>query len=143
MLASLSRHIDPGRVIYSSSRSSTSHISFFWCLASDGRVCRRPRILLFEVRLYESLRVAGARGLKTSSWEPGRPENHDLHDFCDFGHLGRSSWSPIRMSISSYGQATDLRLSPNDAEYLTVCWKNMRSQNELTDFEKFQKNLMK
>ena len=106
-----------------------------------------PRITLTErylkVRLYESLRVAGARGLKTSSWKPVRPGNHDFHDFFDFGHLGQSSWSPIRMSISSYGQATDLRLSPNDAEYLTVCRKNMRSQNELTDFEKFQKNLLK
>ena len=30
------------------------YISFFWCLASAGRVCRRPRILLSEVRLYES-----------------------------------------------------------------------------------------
>ena len=87
-----------------------------------------------ESKLWPSLPIAGARGLKTSSWEPGRPENHDFHDFCDFGHLGRSSWSPIPVSISSYGQATDLRLSPNDAEYLTVCRKNMRSQNELTDF---------
>ena len=29
-------------------------VSFFWCLASTQRVCRRPRILLFEA---EALRV--------------------------------------------------------------------------------------
>ena len=70
-------------------------------------------------------------------------ENYKFHDFHDFHKIWSLMRRPTLMQNSSYREATDMRLSPSDSLYFRVYAKNMRSQNEFRDFEKYWKNDLK
>ena len=49
----------------------------------------------------------------------------------------------MSMAAARHREATDMRLAPVDSLYIKVSGKNMRSQNELGDFEISGKLVMK
>ena len=79
-------------------------VSFSWCLASTQRNCRRPRKLLFEQRLYESL---AAGGKPSTRFPPGRLVELYRYDKNSSKHQTR-----IKIHIYEYVEKIS-RIRPN------------------------------
>ena len=97
--------------------------------------------------LYESFAHCAERRRRTKILpKSGRraPETIKNMTFKGFRPLTLDMWRssrPCLMVFSSYRLHWELRLIPSDAEWNDLCWKNLRIENEFTDFSLEAKHL--
>ena len=99
---------------------------------------------LYALRVIWTLRGATPLSKNPSQIWPESSRNHEKHDFQGLANPRLTCQGPPSpLDISSYSLPQELRLIPSDAEWKDLCWKNLRIENEFTDFSLEAKHLMK